>query len=242
MAYQTIFKRYEIKYLLTKKQREVIEEAMQPYMSVDRYGESTIRNLYFDTDNYRLIRRSLEKPLYKEKLRVRSYQTVAPTDDVFVELKKKYNSVVYKRRLILSQQDVEKAFEENLPLPVTSQIGNEIAYFRSFYETLHPTVFLSYHRVAHHATDDPDFRVTFDSDILYRRSDLSLTKEAYGIPILHPDQTIMEIKTTGAVPLWMTKILTDQQIYKTSYSKYGTAFLQMAEAERRRIHSYEQHF
>ena len=98
MAYQATFKRYEIKYLLTKQQKQAVLQAMEPYMRLDSYGRTTIRNIYFDTDTYRLIRRSLEKPAYKEKLRIRSYRTAAPDDPVFVELKKKYKSVVYKRR------------------------------------------------------------------------------------------------------------------------------------------------
>ena len=101
MAYQATFKRYEIKYLLTRQQKQAVLQAMQPYMKLDQYGRTTIRNIYYDTDTYRLIRRSLEKPVYKEKLRIRSYQAAAPEDLVFVELKKKYKSVVYKRRLTL---------------------------------------------------------------------------------------------------------------------------------------------
>ena len=73
MSYQTIFKRHEIKYIMTKEQQTIILEAMEPYMALDNYGRTTIRNLYFDTDNYRLIRHSIEKPIYKEKLRIRSY-------------------------------------------------------------------------------------------------------------------------------------------------------------------------
>lgn len=103
MAYQATFKRYEIKYLLTQQQKQAVLQVMQPYMKLDRYGRTTIRNIYYDTNTYRLIRRSLEKPAYKEKLRIRSYQAATPEDPVFVELKKKYKSVVYKRRLILPE-------------------------------------------------------------------------------------------------------------------------------------------
>lgn len=74
MAYQSVFKRYELKYMLTKEQKQKVLEAMDPYMALDQYGRTTIRNIYFDTDNYRLVRRSIEKPAYKEKLRIRSYR------------------------------------------------------------------------------------------------------------------------------------------------------------------------
>lgn len=112
MAYQATFKRYEIKYLLTQAQKEEILRAMAPYMKLDKYGRTTIRNIYFDTDSYRLIRRSLEKPAYKEKLRVRSYQTASGEDPVFVELKKKYQSVVYKRRLVLPERQIMASFRQ----------------------------------------------------------------------------------------------------------------------------------
>lgn len=103
MAYQTIFERYEYKYLITRAQKESILKAMEPYMQPDEYGPTTIRNIYYDTEDYRLIRRSLERPVYKEKLRLRSYAQASPESTVFAELKKKYKSVVYKRRLALPE-------------------------------------------------------------------------------------------------------------------------------------------
>ena len=90
MAPQTVFKRYELKYMLTLEQKERMETAMSPYMELDKYGRTTIRNIYLDTDSYRLIRRSIEKPAYKEKLRIRSYSRATADTTVFVELKKKY--------------------------------------------------------------------------------------------------------------------------------------------------------
>lgn len=224
MTYQTTFKRYEIKYLLTQKQKEIILQAMEPYMKLDDYGRTTIRNIYFDTDTFRLIRRSLEKPTYKEKLRIRSYQRTASEDPVFVELKKKYKSVVYKRRLTLPEAQVISSFEQGLPLPVHSQIANEIEYFRSYYDDLHPTVFLSYEREAFYSLDGGDFRVTFDENILYRQQDLSLSSDIYGIPVIDPDQTLMEIKTSGGLPLWMSHELNRLRLYQTSFSKYGRAY------------------
>ena len=196
-------------------------------MKLDQYGRVTIRNIYFDTDSYRLIRRSLEKPIYKEKLRVRSYRQAGPEDSVFVELKKKYKSVVYKRRLVLPEEKVMECFASGKTLPICSQIGEEIAYFRSYYGTLHPAVFLSYEREAYYALDGSDFRVTFDENILYREENISLRSEIYGTPILREDQTLMEIKTSGGIPLWMSEVLTQNKLFKTSFSKYGTAYQQI---------------
>lgn len=227
MAYQATFKRYEIKYLLTQQKKQAVLQAMQPYMKLDQYGRTTIRNIYYDTDTYRLIRRSLEKPAYKEKLRIRSYQAAAPADPVFVELKKKYKSVVYKRRLTLPETQAKESFENGSPLPLHSQIAEEIEYFRSYYESLHPTVFLSYEREAFYALDDSDFRVTFDENILYRTYDLSLESEVYGTPLLDKGEALMEIKTAGGLPLWMSHELSRLRIFKTSFSKYGSAYLDL---------------
>lgn len=227
MAYQATFKRYEIKYLLTQQQKQAILQAMQPYMKMDDYGRTLIRNIYFDTDTFRLIRRSLEKPAYKEKLRVRSYQTADDDDPVFIELKKKYKSIVYKRRLTLPEAQAMNTFRYDLPIPVESQIAEEIEYFRSYYTGLHPTVFLSYEREAFYSLEGGDFRVTFDENILYRENDFSLGSEAYGIPLLENGQTLMEIKTSGGLPLWMSHALNRLRVFKTSFSKYGLAYYHM---------------
>lgn len=233
MAYQATFKRYEIKYLLTSQQKERILQVMEPYMKLDCYGRTMIRNIYYDTNSFRLIRRSLEKPAYKEKLRIRSYQAAAGEDPVFVELKKKYQSVVYKRRLTLPEEQAMYAFRYNLPLPVHSQIAQEIEYFRAYYAGLHPTVFLAYEREAYYSLDGGEFRVTFDENILYREYNFSLGSKVSGTPLLAEGQTLMEIKTAGGLPLWMSRELNRLRVYPASFSKYGAAYRQMmARAQR----------
>lgn len=227
MAYQATFKRYEIKYLLTSQQKERILRVMEPYMKLDCYGRTMIRNIYYDTNSFRLIRRSLEKPAYKEKLRIRSYQAAAGEDPVFVELKKKYQSVVYKRRLTLPEGQAMYAFRYNLPLSVHSQIAQEIEYFRAYYAGLHPTVFLAYEREAYYSLDGGEFRVTFDENILYREYNFSLGSKVSGTPLLAEGQTLMEIKTAGGLPLWMSRELNRLRVYPTSFSKYGAAYRQM---------------
>lgn len=224
MSYQTIFKRYELKYMLTKEQKEIILKAMEPHMALDKYGRTTIRNLYFDTDNYRLIRNSIEKPVYKEKLRIRSYRKASPDTPVFVELKKKYKGVVYKRRIALLEKDAVNWVCTGNPCDMQTQITDEIDYFLSYYGNLHPTVFLSYEREAYYAKGGSDFRVTFDERILCRQSNLSLESDIGGNLILDNNFTLMEIKCSGGIPLWMTEILSKEKIYKTSFSKYGTAY------------------
>lgn len=226
MAYQRVFKRYELKYLLTPEQKALVLAAMQGHMQLDQYGRTTIRNIYFDTENYRLIRRSLEKPAYKEKLRIRSYRRTEPDRPVFVELKKKYDGVVYKRRVAMEERQALDWLCGTGKEPDT-QIGAEIDYFMRYYQSLRPMIFLSYEREAYYCFDGEDFRVTFDENILARQEELSLGAPVWGRPILPEDRVLMEIKTSGGIPLWMTGALTEGGIYKTSYSKYGTAYQTM---------------
>ena len=224
MAYQAIFKRYEIKYMLTRQQKALLLKVMAPYMALDQFGRTTICNLYFDTDSYRLIRRSIEKPAYKEKLRVRSYGTATKESPVFVELKKKYEDVVYKRRISLPEREAVQWLSGKEELAQPSQISEEIDYVRNYYDGLKPVVFLSYEREAYYSKDGSDFRVTFDENILSRQTNLSLREGAWGTPLLDDGMVLMELKTPGGIPLWMTRFLTAQHIYKTSFSKYGTAY------------------
>ena len=238
MAVQTVFRRYELKYLLTMAQKETVLKAMQPYMTLDKYGRTTIRNLYYDTDSYLLIRRSIEKPAYKEKLRIRSYSRVDGDSTAFVELKKKYKSVVYKRRISLPYAEATAWLSREKHPAKHTQIANEIDYFLDYYGSLHPTVFLSYERKAYYCNDGSDFRVTFDDNILCRQEDLSLESEVYGTPILPEGKVLMEIKCSGGIPLWMTQVLSKEKIYKTSFSKYGTAYRTLIFPQTHEINPY----
>ena len=225
MSYANVFKRYELKYLLTPAQHDAVLRGIAPYMQLDDYGRTTIRNIYFDTEDYRLIRHSIEKPAYKEKLRVRSYKLVGSDDTVFVELKKKYDGVVYKRRIALPESVALDWLLGKTKSPCDTQISREIDYFMSFYGSLRPSMFLSYEREAFYERAGEDFRVTFDDNILCRSTDLSLRCEPSGHSVLPPNRVLMEIKCSGAIPLWMVKILSSEKIYKTSFSKYGRAYI-----------------
>ena len=224
MAFVTVFKRYELKYMLTLEQKEKIKTAMSPYMQLDKYGRTTIRNVYFDTESFRLVRRSIEKPAYKEKLRIRSYSQATADSTVFVELKKKYEKVVYKRRLPMREQDAMSWVCREKPCPFDTQISHEIDYFIDFYGKLNGAVFLSYEREAYYDKGGGDFRVTFDDTILCRQSDVNLCAGVYGTPLLSEGKVLMELKCSGGIPLWMVEVLSRERIYKTSFSKYGTAY------------------
>lgn len=224
MAYKAVFKRHELKYILTKEQKERIVAHIQPYMSLDQYGRTTICNIYFDTENYRLIRRSIEKPEYKEKLRIRCYVNKNAENKVFVEIKKKYDKVVYKRRLSMQEEQAMQWLKQEKTCEIDSQIAREIDYFLEYYGTLKPALYLSYEREAYYCKEDSDFRVTFDENVLCRQERITFQSDVGGIPVLDVDKVLMEIKCAGGIPLWMTEILSKEKLYKISFSKYGTAY------------------
>ena len=206
-----VFKRYELKYIINQEQKKVVMREVLKRMQPDTHGESTVRNMYFDTPDSRLIRSSIDKPVYKEKFRIRGYTTAGPETVVFAEIKKKYKSVVYKRRISLDWNRAV-SFLASGQLTERSQISKEINYFFELYKQLAPAMFITYERAAFY---DGEFKVTFDDNILYRNYDISLDKSPYGKPVLPSGFTLMELKTPEALPLWMTEILT-----KTKFTKH----------------------
>lgn len=236
MAYQAVFKRYELKYRVSAEQKEKILRAMEPYMISDEFGKSTVRNIYYDTDDCVLARHSIAKPDYKEKLRVRSYSKANAESTVFVELKRKYDHVVYKRRVGLAEKDAMRWISSGRRAGEETQRDKEIDYFLGYYQGLKPALYLSYDRGAYQmregmsfADGGSDFRVTFDSNIRCRETELSLEADPYGKEILDDGIYLMELKCSGGIPLWLTKVLSEEHIYKTSFSKYGTAYCHFME-------------
>lgn len=231
MAVNMRFKRYELKFIIESTQREALLKAMEGHLALDSFGHSEIRNIYYDTDSWRLIRRSIEKPWYKEKLRVRSYGQSTDDSPVFIELKKKYEKVVYKRRLSLPYLKAMDGLCSDNVLNVAEsdrQVALEIENFKSFYgPSLHPAMLLSYEREAFYPIDGVDFRLTIDENLLWRVGEIDLRAPIGGQFILPPEQMILELKTPGGLPIWVTRFLSAQRIYKTSFSKYGTAYKQM---------------
>ena len=225
MDYQDTFKRYEIKYLLSPRQKKEFQKAMERYMVLDRYGRTTIQNIYYDTPNWQLIRTSLEKPVYKEKLRLRSYGVAKPDGTVFIEIKKKYAGVVYKRRTSATEAEAMAYLNNGIKIAGhEDQILREIDYFKNFYEGLKPAMVISYEREAFYGKEDPNLRMTIDENILWRDEDLTLRKEAYGTAVLKPGESLLEIKIAAAMPLWLTYELNRLEIRQTSFSKYGRAY------------------
>lgn len=228
-----VFERIEKKYLLNREKYNLLLEAIEPYMSVDSYGKHTIGNVYYDTDTYELISRSIEKPKYKEKFRVRSYGIPKEEDKVFLEIKKKYKGIVYKRRVSMTLKEAEDYLEKGIKPQKEGQILKEIDYFMSFYK-LTPKVYLAYDRVAYFGKQNKDVRITFDHNIRSRQCNMSLAEGDYGTPLLDDYHYLMEIKVPGAMPLWLSKILSDLEIYPTSFSKYGNVYKQFILPNRRK--------
>ena len=218
---QCCFERYEKKYILTRAQQEYIIDNMRGHMVPDEYGQYTICSVYYDTPDWRLVRASLEKPVYKEKLRVRSYGVPAEDGRVFVELKKKFDGVVYKRRVTMGAADAS-AFLRGEIAP-SGQIGQEIAWFQSFYHT-EPKVFIGYDRLAFAGQEDPEMRITFDTGLRCRDENADLCAGDYGTAILPPDTVLMEIKFPRSAPLWLSRLLTEAGAFPGTFSKYGTFY------------------
>lgn len=237
MGKQDTFKRYELKYLMTREQKDWLMEQAANKLVPDAFPTSSIRNIYFDTPDKLLIRRSMDKPLYKEKIRLRSYGPADDGSEVFVELKKKYNDVVYKRRVSMNYREAKEYLTGEGRLIDKRrdelkfrewQILNEIDYVQDCYKKLEPAVFLSYERESFKAAEGLELRLTFDRDIMWRDYDVDLAKEPYGKRIIDEDMVLMELKTPYAIPLWLARLMSEKKIYKTTFSKYGRAYAQQS--------------
>lgn len=225
MAKQAIavMKRYELKYILSPHQRAYLEKALEGHMKIDKYGITSIASLYYDTPDYRLIRLSIQKPPFKEKIRLRSYGLATDESPVFLELKRKYDRIVYKRRVQSTIPVVNRFFLREGDIPANGQIAREIQYFRDYYGTLVPACLIIYDRAAYFEPGG-DLRLTIDGNPRYRVDDLSLTSSMEGTSLLPEGYSILEIKVQLAMPLWLTHILDEGKIYRGSFSKYGEAY------------------
>jgi hypothetical protein len=181
-----------------------------------------------------LVRTSLEKPIFKEKLRLRSYGTPQEGDRVFVELKKKYKGIVYKRREMLELSEAENYLYDNKPVGVQTQIVREINWFMKSYPGLEPAMYISYNRTAMFGLEDQELRITFDCDIRWREEELWLGYGDWGNPILSEGQRLMEVKLPGSMPLWLSHLMDEFGIYPVSFSKYGMGY-QLCKMQKRNI-------
>ena len=233
-----VFQRKEIKYLMNEEQYLAIRERLAPIAADDAYGETEILNTYFDTPDFRLIRRGMEHPEYKEKLRLRCYSVPGNESPSFIEIKKKFRGIVYKRRIQVPYEeaqdyllngvlppkfDREGFYDAETPAS-EAQIQKEIDYFLTYYKNLRPAMGIAYDRIAMVGRQDPELRITFDTNLRWSVDELDLRFGNHGRQILEPGQHLMELKITGSMDLRIARILSELGIYRTSISKYGRGF------------------
>lgn len=226
-----VFNRIEKKYVIDDYSYHILNEELKEYMVEDKFciGNKfySISNIYFDTWDDELIRRSIDQPLYKEKLRLRSYGIPDLNDMVFVEIKKKFKGIVNKRRTVLQLNEAydflikEKSLKSS-PY-INEQVLKELRYFMQLYKPM-PKLYLTYDRKALFGKEDNELRITFDTNMRTRRERLRLELGDEGELLMQKGTWLMEIKTVGSMPLWLSEILTTLEIYGCSFSKYGTEY------------------
>ena len=233
-----VFNRHESKFLIDKNIYEDIQKELLKHMELDKYNKAhkfyTISNIYYDTKDNHLIRTSLSKPQYKEKLRIRAYGVPEKSDKVYLEVKKKVCGMVNKRRTTLKLQEaydfVNTGKKPELKEYMNGQVIKEIEYILEAYD-LEPKLYIAYDRLAMFGSENRNLRITFDTNIRTRRYDLELEKGDYGEGLIENNQWLMELKSEKNIPLWLSKLLSEYKVYNTSFSKYGREYEEMLQNE-----------
>ncbi|MCI3921174.1 polyphosphate polymerase domain-containing protein [Paenibacillus sp. TRM 82003] len=226
-----VFNRYENKYLLNEVVFRRFYDRLLEYMELDEYNKQhafySISNIYFDTKDDALIRKSLAKPKYKEKLRLRSYGVPRPDAKAYLELKKKVFGLVNKRRTALRLNEAYAFVRTGAePAPqdyMNKQVLHEIHYFLQRYE-LEPKTYLAYERMALFSKESRDLRITFDTNIRSRRYDLRLEDGDHGELLIDSNLWLMEVKAEKTIPMWLSRMLSEHRMFRTSFSKYGSEY------------------
>lgn len=224
MAYANTFKRREMKFLLNEEQCTFLRSEIEKHMTEDDFGRHTILNIYLDNLNNDLIRSSLGKPVYKEKLRLRTYgQCAVDNSPAFLEIKKKFRGITYKRRFELTYKELHNYITDGTPPDKRGQVFEEIDYMIRRM-SLKPKIVICYDREAYYGNDDKEFRLTFDGNVRFRRDDLDLRSGDHGEYLITQPYTVMEVKSAGAIPIWLARTLSEKKIFHGSFSKYGNIF------------------
>ena len=221
---ELVFKRIESKFLLDESKYLAFVNAIMPYVNRDKYDKYSISNIYFDTPDFAVIRRSLEKPKYKEKLRLRAYGVPHDNDIVFLEIKKKYKGMGSKRRIELTYKEAKDYLQKGIKPAQDSQILHEIDYYLQTQKPI-PVVYIAYDRTAYCGKKEPGLRITIDHNIRSRSENLTLSQADGCHELLHKQQYLVEIKACGSYPLWLTRIMAAYEIFPTSFSKYGEVYV-----------------
>jgi len=235
---QGVFNRYEKKYLLNEDTYQILQRQLEPYMVMDQYGVHNIRNIYFDTETDELIRTSIEKPVYKEKFRLRCYGEPKEDSEVFLEIKKKYKGVVNKRRITMPKWEAERYLLEGIKLEKDSQIFREIDYMIKHYN-VSPKLYLSYDRIALFGKEDSELRITFDQNIRSRRQHLDIADDTNTEQMLEQGMYLMEVKIKDVLPMWFVDILSELQLRNVSFSKYGRIYQSQEIKKRKNMETWK---
>jgi hypothetical protein len=220
---QKIFKRYEKKYLVTQEQVAAFQDVFQPRTEPDQYGEYLVQNLYYDTESWDIMRASVESPCYKEKMRLRCYGLIDRETIFFLELKKKYKGIVYKRRTAIPAKELYDRTVRDIVSEETSQISRELDFYL-LSNAVSERIYISYQRTAFTGTENKNLRITFDTDIRYRINALDFSSRDGEHSLLAPDIMLMEIKTPDIIPLWLARALSEHGIFPTPFSKAGICY------------------
>lgn len=235
---QGVFNRYEKKYLLNEDTYQILQRKLEPYMAMDQYGVHNIRNIYFDTETDELIRTSIEKPVYKEKFRLRCYGEPKEDSEVFLEIKKKYKGIVNKRRITMPKWEAERYLLEGIKLEKDSQIFREIDYMIKHYN-VSPKLYLSYDRIALFGKEDSKLRITFDQNIRSRRQHLDIADDTNTEQMLEQGMYLMEVKIKDVLPMWFVDILSELQLRNVSFSKYGRIYQSQEIKKRKNMETWK---
>jgi len=228
---QDIFRRREKKYLITGEQGAALQRLVSWYTAIDQQGEYLIQDLYYDTDNWDIISKSIEKPSFKEKLRLRFYGEYNSESQGFLEMKRKYEGIVYKRRIALPLSELKKRGVRETVSAVDSQISREISYFL-LTNRVSEKIHIAYKRTAYTGIENKGLRITFDRDIVFHLCPMNNNnfsefnpENDRQIQIIEQNQMLMEIKTADAIPLWLTRVLSENNIFPVTFSKFGVCYV-----------------
>ncbi|MBQ2660242.1 polyphosphate polymerase domain-containing protein [Candidatus Saccharibacteria bacterium] len=240
-----VFRRVEKKYLISKEEKDLILKLIKKHVRKNKYFQSTVCSIYFDTKNDDLIIKQVDKPLdkasFREKVRLRSYNVPKMEDYIFFELKTKHregkDKLSDKRRfqfLLKDYYDWEKGratLEEIAKRKIEKtndvQVARELEYIIK-YLNLAPKILIACERESYEGKEDKQLRLTFDDGLRYRSKDLKLEKGANGKKFFEGEKNIiMEIKAAGGMPLWLVEALNKLKAYPQPFSKYGKIYQQM---------------
>jgi hypothetical protein len=223
MFMESIFKRYEKKYLITRAQGDALRDILARHMEPDCFSSYLVQNIYYDTQDWEVIRTSLERPPFKEKMRLRCYGVPDNEDSLYLELKKKYKGIVYKRRIAFPAGRFARHSVRDIVSGEDSQIARELGFYLQS-RPVSERVYIAYRRVAFAGIGDRGLRVTLDSELCFRTEDLHFARPCAGMAILPESSMLMEVKTAGGMPMWLVNELSEQKIYPSAFSKYGTCY------------------